>query len=48
MGAYEAAEAKGFGSPKGTALGAKQNQESRDGTSPFVPGTQHEEVWRYS
>ena len=46
MGAYEAAEAKGFGSPKGTALGAKQNQESRDGTSPFVPGTQHDEFWR--
>ena len=48
MGAREAIDAKGFGSPKGTALGAKQNQEWRDGTSPFVPGTQHEEVWRYS
>ena len=48
MGAREAIDAKGFGSSKGTALGAKQNQEWRDGTSPFVPGTQHEEVWRYS
>ena len=48
MGAYEAAEAKGFGSPKGQALGAKQGQEERDGTSPWVPGTFHDEYWRYS
>ena len=46
MGAWEAAEAKGFGSPKGTALGAKQNQELRDGTFPFVPNTAHDEFWR--
>jgi len=45
MGAREAIDAKGFGSAKGTALGAKQNQEFRDGTSPIVPGTQHEETW---
>ena len=46
MGAFEAASAKGFGSPKGLALGAKHGQEDRDGTSLFVPGTTHEEIWR--
>ena len=46
MGAWEAAEAKGFGSPKGKALWAKANQEWRDGTSPFVPNTMHDEIWR--
>ena len=46
MGAREAAEAKGFGSPKGTALNAKQRQEQRDGTNPFVPNTAHDEIWR--
>ena len=46
MGAREAAEAKGFGSPKGQALGAKQGQEERDGTSPWVPNTVHNEFWR--
>ncbi len=48
MGAHEAAGAKANGSPKGKALGAKSGQEERDGTSPFVPGTWHDEVWRYS
>ena len=38
MGAREAAEAK--------ALLAKQNQEYRDGTNPFVPNTAHDEYWR--
>jgi len=46
MGAFEAAIAKGFGSPKGLALMAKVNQEYRDGTSPFVPNTAHDEYWR--
>ena len=46
MGAREAAEAKAYGSPKGKALWAKMQQEVRDGTSPFVPNTAHEEFWR--
>ena len=46
MGAFEAAIAKGFGSPKGLALGAKHSQEDRDGTSMFVPNTYHDEFWR--
>ena len=46
LAAREAADTKGFGSPKGQALGAKQSQEERDGTSPFIPGTWHDEVWR--
>ena len=46
MGAFEAANAKGFGSPKGLALVAKQGQEDRDGTFPFVPNTYHDEFWR--
>ena len=48
MGAREAAEAKANGSPKGKALWAKVQQEYRDGTSPFVPKTMHDEIWRYS
>ena len=46
MGAWEAANAKGFASPKGLALRAKAQQEFRDGTSPFVPDTFHDEFWR--
>ena len=46
MGAREAADTKGFGSPKGKALITKSDQEERDGTSPFVPDTWHEEYWR--
>ena len=46
MGAYEADEAKGFGSPKGLALLAKQDQEERGGTFLFVPGSIHDEFWR--
>ena len=46
LAAFEALSAKGFGSPKGLALGAKHSQEDRDGTSPFVPGTWHDEIWR--
>ena len=48
MSAWEAANAKGFGSPKGLALLAKQQQEQRDGTSASVPNTAHDEFWRYS
>ena len=46
MGAFEAAIAKGFGSPKGLALLAKVMQEYRDGTNPLVPNTQHDGYWR--
>ena len=48
MGAFEAAIAKGFGSPKGLSLMAKHDQEDRDGTSAFVPNNAHDEIWRYS
>ena len=46
MAAREAAAVKGYASPKATALCAKQDQESRDGTFPFVPNTAHDEFWR--
>ena len=46
MAAFEAAVAKGFGSPKGLALSAKHGQEDRDGTAVWVPGTTHDEFWR--
>jgi hypothetical protein len=46
MGAREAIDAKGFGSPKGLALLAKQDQEERGGTFLFVPGSIHDEFWR--
>ena len=46
MGAWEAAAVKAYGSPKGKALMAKASQEARDGTSPFVPNTMHDEIWR--
>ena len=46
MGAWEADDAKGFGSPKGSALNAKQDQEERDRTCPYVPNTWHDEFWR--
>ena len=48
MGAREAAGPKAYGSPKGKALEAKESQEVRDGTNPFVPNTWHNEIWRYS
>ena len=46
MGAHEAAFAKWLAHPATQALGAKQGQEGRDGTSPFVPNTMHDEFWR--
>ena len=46
MAAREAAAVKGYGTPKGTALMAKHDQEERDGTAPFVPNTMHDEIWR--
>ncbi len=46
MGAREASDAKWQASPATQALGAKHSQEDRDGTNPFVPNTQHEEIWR--
>ena len=46
MGVVEALWAKGFGTPKALALIAKQDQEDRDGTFPFVPNSFHDEFWR--
>ena len=46
MGAWEAAQAKVSGSPKGKALMAKAMQERRDGMNRFVAGTMHDEIWR--
>ena len=48
MGAREAAGAKVNAHPATQALGAKETQEHRDGTHPFVPNTHHDEIWRYS
>ena len=48
MGAREASFAKADAQPLHIALGAKSEQEDRDGTSAFVPGTRHDEFWRYS
>ena len=47
-GAREAADAKAVAHPDWIALGAKSEQEDRDGTSAFVHGTAHDEIWRYS
>ena len=46
MGAWEAAQAKVSGSPKGKALMAKAMQERHDGMNRFVAGTMHDEIWR--
>jgi hypothetical protein len=46
MGAREAVGAKANAHPDWIALVAKQGQEARDGTSPFVPNTYHDEFWR--
>ena len=46
MGAKEAADAKANAHPDWIALGAKQGQEERDCTCPFVPNTGHFEPWR--
>ena len=48
MGAREAADAKAGAHPDSIALGAKSEQEDRDGTSAFVPNAAHDEIWRYS
>ena len=48
MGAREAADAKWQAAPGTQARSAKHAQEDRDGTSPFVPNTGHDEIWRYS
>jgi hypothetical protein len=48
MGAQEAADAKAEAHPDWIALGAKSEQEDRDGTSAFVPNNAHDEIWRYS
>ena len=46
MGAREVIVAKVNAHPDWKALGSKQEQEERDGTSMFVPGTWHDEFWR--
>jgi hypothetical protein len=46
MGAKEALWAKWLAHPATQALGAKDDQEVRDGTSSFVPNTLHDEIWR--
>jgi hypothetical protein len=46
MGADEAAEAKAEAHPDWIAHSAKINQTVRDGTTPFVPNTAHDEYWR--
>ena len=48
MGAHEAAFAKWLAHPATQALGAKGDQEGRDGTHSFVRGITHDEFWRYS
>jgi hypothetical protein len=48
MEAYEAAFAKFWANPEAKALGDQYGQELRDGTSPWVPGAEHEEFWRYA
>ena len=46
MGASEAAGANVNAHPDRIALYAKETQEYRDGTSPFVSNTAHQEFWR--
>ena len=46
MGAFEAARAKMEASPKAQAFFKKFEQSERDGTSAFIPNTEHEEFWR--
>ena len=46
MGSQEASGAKANAHPDRIALFAKAQQEFRDGTNPFVPGTSHDEYWR--
>ena len=46
MGAFEEAAAKAHASPKAEVLGARQEQEERDGTSPRVANTTVDEFWR--
>ena len=46
MAAREAGVAKVFADPHMIAIMAKASQEARDGTSPFVPNTMHDEYWR--
>ena len=46
MGASEAAGAKVMAHPDWIALGAKSEQEDRDGIDAFVPNTAHDEYWR--
>ena len=46
MGAREAAVAKVQADPRQDAFNARHEQELRDGTSMFVPGTTHDEYLR--
>ena len=46
MGTHEVIAAKANARPDSIALWAKVYQEYRDGTSPFVSNTAHNEYWR--
>ncbi len=46
MGAWEVIGAKADAHPDWIAHSAPHRQEDRDGTSPFVPNTVHDEFWR--
>ena len=46
VGGWEAAWDKFWASPKGTAFLDRYLGMERDGTSPFVPGSTHDEIWR--
>lgn len=46
MAAFETAEATFWADPRVQSPGRKLDQGRRDGTSPLVAGTFHEEIWR--
>ena len=46
MSAWEAAETRMWADPKGIELSRRFDLHQGDGTSPFVPGTMHDEYWR--
>ena len=46
MSAWEAAETRMWADPKGVELSRRFRLHQGDGTSPFVPGTMHDEFWR--
>ena len=46
MSAWEAAETRMWADPKGVEVTRRFRLHQGDGTSPFVPGTMHDEFWR--